>query len=88
MISLTIISPQFKIQIKDYLRNKKLNLRASKFSSSAIKESKFIIIATPTNYDPEKDYFDTSSVEGVIKDVSNLEENPTIVIRSTMQLAL
>ena len=52
----------------------------------AIKESKFIIIATPTNYDPEKDYFDTSSVEGVIKDVSNLEENPTIVIRSTIPI--
>ena len=79
-------SPIQDTEIKDYLRNKKLNLRASKFSSSAIKESKFIIIATPTNYDPEKDYFDTSSVEGVIKDVSNLEENPTIVIRSTIPI--
>ena len=53
-------SPIKDKEIEDYFKNKKLNLHASKFSISAIEGSKFIIIATPTNYDPERNYFDTS----------------------------
>jgi len=79
-------SPIKDKEIEDYFKNKKLNLHASKFSISAIEGSKFIIIATPTNYDPERNYFDTSSVEEIIKAISNLDFNPTIVVRSTIPI--
>ena len=79
-------SPIKDKEIEDYFKNKKLNLHASKFSISAIEGSKFIIIATPTNYDPERNYFDTSSVEEIIKAISNLDFNPSIVIRSTIPI--
>ena len=77
-------SPIQDIEIEDYLEHRQLNLNAGTDLKEALKSADYIIIATPTNYDPEKNYFDTSSVEAVITQV--LEENPetTIVIKSTV----
>ena len=60
-------SPIRDAEIEEYLANKVLNLMATTDASLAYKEADIVVIATPTNYDPEKNYFDTSSVE---KDIS------------------
>ena len=61
------ISPIRDKEIADYLRNKPLRLKATTDKEEALKDAKFVIICTPTNYDADKNYFDTSSVEDVIK---------------------
>ena len=77
------ISPIEDKQVSEYLSNKDLNIRAvSQFPHDQIFD--FIIIATPTNYDPESNYFDTSSVESNIKNLENIGSKATIVIRSTL----
>ena len=63
------LSPIQDKEIQDFLRNKNLNLRATLDKEVAFKNAKFIIISTPTNYDEEKNYFDTSSVEETIQSV-------------------
>ena len=55
--------------IEDYLKNKNLNLRATLDYKDAFKDAEFIVISTPTNYDDEKNFFDTSSVEDIINKV-------------------
>lgn len=77
-------SPIADTTIESYLREKKLNLEATTDGASAYRDAEFVIIATPTNYDPAKNYFDTSSVEGVIEQV--IAENPkaVIVVKSTV----
>ncbi|EKC61854.1 UDP-glucose 6-dehydrogenase, partial [human gut metagenome] len=55
--------------IEDYLKNKNLNLRATLDYKDAFKDAEFIVISTPTNYDDEKNFFDTSSVEDIIQKV-------------------
>ena len=78
------ISPIKDEYIEDYLKNKKLNLRATLDYKDAFKDAKFIIISTPTNYDDEKNHFDTSSVEDIIQKVINMKIDTTMVIKSTI----
>ena len=65
--SINAKSPIVDKEIEDFLKNKKLDLLATTDAESAYKEVDFIIIATPTNYDPQKNYFDTSSINAVFK---------------------
>ena len=77
-------SPIVDKEIEEYLANKKLNLTATTEAKLAYKDADFIIISTPTNYDPEKNYFDTSSVEAVLKLVKEINPEATVVIKSTI----
>lgn len=77
-------SPIVDKEIEEYLANKKLNLTATTDAKLAYNDAGFIIISTPTNYDPEKNYFDTSSVEAVLKLVKEINPEATVVIKSTI----
>ena len=77
-------SPIVDKEIEEYLATKKLNLTATTDGSKAYKEADFIIISTPTNYDPDKNYFDTSSIDAVMKIVKESSSNATVVIKSTV----
>lgn len=77
-------SPIVDKEIEEYLSTKTLNLVATTDYEMAYKSSDFIIISTPTNYDSTKNYFDTSSVEIVIKLVMEINPNATIIIKSTV----
>ncbi len=77
-------SPIIDKEIEEYLATKKLNLKATTDANHAYSNADFIIISTPTNYDTEKNYFDTSSVESVLKLVKEINPNSTIVIKSTI----
>ncbi len=78
------VSPIIDAEIEEYLRTKKLNLTATTDAASAYGDADFIIISTPTNYDPSKNYFDTSSVESVIEQVLKLNSKAVMVIKSTV----
>ena len=78
------ISPVADAEIEDYLRTKPLHLRATTDKTEAFAEADFVIVATPTNYDPEYNHFDTSSVEAVVEDVRQVNARATIVIKSTI----
>ncbi len=77
-------SPIVDKEISEYLSTKKLNLTATTDGIKAYKEAEFIIISTPTNYDSEKNYFDTSSVEAVVELVKKSGSKATIIIKSTV----
>lgn len=77
-------SPIVDKEIEEYLANKKLNLTATTDAKLAYNDADFIIISTPTNYDPEKNYFDTSSVEAVLNLVKEINPEATVVIKSTI----
>lgn len=78
------ISPIKDKEIEDYLKNKKLNLRATLDYKEAFTNAKYIIVSTPTNYDDVTNSFDTSSVEEVIKNIIDMKIDTTIVIKSTI----
>ena len=77
-------SPIIDKEIQEYLSTKNLNLHATTDGATAYKDADFVIISTPTNYDPDKNYFDTSSIESVIKVVKEVNPETTIVIKSTI----
>ena len=77
-------SPIRDKEIEDFFANKKLDLRATLDYKDAFKDAKFIVISTPTNYDDEKNFFDTSSVEDVIQKVISMGIKTTMVIKSTI----
>lgn len=78
------ISPINDKEIEEFFKEKKLNLRATLDYKDAFEGAKFIIISTPTNYDEEKNFFDTSSVEDIIKKVKDLDLDTTMVVKSTV----
>lgn len=66
------------------MKNKNLNLRATLDYKDAFKDAEFIVISTPTNYDDEKNFFDTSSVEDIIQKVISMNIETTMVVKSTI----
>ncbi|MEE0800774.1 MAG: nucleotide sugar dehydrogenase [Gemmiger sp.] len=77
-------SPIVDREIEDYLAHRDLNLRATTDAAAAYTGAEFIIISTPTNYDEEKNYFDTSSVEAVLTLAKQYAPEATVVIKSTI----
>ena len=78
------VSPIIDKEIEEYLKTKDLDLTATTDGDLAYKNADYVIISTPTNYDPEKNYFDTSTVESVIQQVTRVNPQAIMIIKSTL----
>jgi len=77
-------SPIVDAELEDYLANKELDLKATTDSLKAYREADYVVIATPTNYDPEQNYFNTRTVEAVVANVLSFNEDAVMIIKSTV----
>ncbi len=72
------------MKLKNFLATKELNLVATTNNYKAFKDAEYVIIATPTNYDPDKNYFNTRTVEAVIANVLSINPEAIMIVKSTV----
>lgn len=82
----TRVSPIEDIEISKFFKTKELNLTATLDKQYAYQDAKFVIIATPTNFDVESNYFDTRSIDDVVRDISEINIRATVIIKSTIPI--